>query len=128
MILARCERILRVLIRRRFPELRGVKIAIRSGDYDCWMYYEPTGPREFLIGVDGSLESAPRRVLEGGFAHELAHIVRDARHSPSQLDRAFARYGASLAWRIREERNADLEVIRRGCGRQLLALMLYARA
>jgi hypothetical protein len=128
MILPRCDCILRILIRRHFPELRRVRIALQAGDYDCWMYYEPAGRRSFILGVDRSLEGAPRRVLEGGFAHELAHITRDIRYSPFQLDRAFGRYQRSLAWSIRDERNTDLEAIRRGCGPQLLALMRYGRA
>jgi len=128
MILPRCDRILRILMRRRFPELRSIRIALQFGDYDCWMYYQPAGRRSFILGVDRSLESAPRRVLEGGFAHELAHIARDTRYSPCQLERAFARYRTSETWSIREERNTDLEAIRRGCGPQLLALMQYARA
>jgi hypothetical protein len=37
-------------------------------------------------------------------------------------------YRGNLSRQIREERNTDLEAIRRGCGPQLLALMLYARA
>jgi len=41
---------------------------------------------------------------------------------------AFALYHISESWRIREERQADLEVIRRGYGRGLLALMLHAQA
>ena len=128
MILPRWERILRIVLHRYFPELRGIRIALEPGDFDCWMYYEPLGGRHFRMGVDRSLESAPRRVLEGGFAHELAHIVHDTRHSPSHLERAFARYAGSLSRRVREERDTDLEAIRRGCGRQLLALMHYARA
>jgi hypothetical protein len=127
MILARCERILRSVIHRGFPELYGSKIALRFGDYDCWMYYEPVGRRSFLLGVDHALEGAPRRVIEGGFAHELAHILRDSRLSRWQLELAFSRYLSSRAWRIHEERNADLEAIRRGYGRELLALMRYAR-
>src|SRR5690348_11868219 len=127
MILSRHQRILRTVIRRGFPELRIIKIALQFGVYDCWMFYEPLGRRRFLLGVDESLAGAPRRVLEGGFAHELAHIVRDTAYSPVQLELAFERYRTSLAWRIREERHADLEAIRRGFGPQLLALMAYAR-
>src|SRR5690242_12104460 len=111
MILARCHCILRSVIRGGFRELAGTKIALRFGDYDCWMYYERAGPRSFNLGVDHSLEAAPRRVLEGGFAHELAHILRDSRLSGCQLDRAFTRYRDSQAWRIRDERNTDLEAI-----------------
>ena len=120
------EAILRILIRRGFPELAGRRFLIRFGDFDDWMSYYPSGD-SFIIGVDNSLGAAPRPVLEGGFAHELAHIVRDLRFRPFQRARAFEKYRDRLAWRIRDERGTDLEAIRRGYGRQLLALMLWAR-
>ncbi len=105
-----------------------MKLTLHFGEYDCWMFYEPDGLRSFVLGVDLSLLEAPRRALEGGFAHELVHIVRDRHHSAWQLERAFARYRESKAWRTREERATDADVVRRGHGRELLALMLYARA
>jgi hypothetical protein len=119
--------ILRILIRRKFPELAGRRFQIRYGDYDDWMWYDFAG-ETFLIGVDNLLAGAPRRVLEGGFAHELAHIVRDLRLAPYQRALAYERYRLRRAYRIRDEQETDQEAIRRGCGRQLLALMLWGRA
>src|SRR5689334_7951451 len=81
----------------------------------------------FIIGVDNSLRHAPRRVLEGGLAHELAHIVHDLRRKPFQRARAYEYYRRIRAYRIHDERGTDVEVIRRGYGPQLLALMLWAR-
>ena len=121
------DAILRILIRRGFPELAGRHFEIRFGDYDDWMWYDISGAR-FIIGVDNSLRSAPRRVLEGGLAHELAHITRDLRLRPLQRARAYQRYGVSSVYRIRDEQATDREEMRRGYGRQLLALMLWARA
>src|ERR1700704_5221309 len=69
--------ILRQVIRRGFPELARKTIAISIGEYADWMFYKPTGNgrRSFVIGVSVSLLGAPRRVVAGGLAHELAHIV-----------------------------------------------------
>jgi hypothetical protein len=123
----RPDPILRIVIRRGFPELAGRHFLIRFGDYDDWMWYDLSGCA-FVIGVDNSLAGAPRRVLEGGFAHELAHIVRDLRWRPFQRSLAYQRYEARRAYRIRDEQDTDREAIRRGYGRQLLALMLWGRA
>jgi hypothetical protein len=121
------DAVLRILIRRGFPELAGRNFRIRFGDYDDWMWYDLSGDT-LVIGVDNSLAGAPRRVLEGGFAHELAHIVRDLHWRPFQRGLAYDRYRTHRAYRIRDEQATDLEAIRRGYGRQLLALMLWARA
>ena len=122
----RADIILRILIRRGFPELAGRDFRIHFGDYEDWMWYDIAGGA-FVIGVDNLLRAAPRRVVEGGFAHELAHIVRDLRLRPFPRGLAYRRYIRLRAYRIRDERGTDLEVIRRGYGRQLLALMLWGR-
>ena len=120
------DAILRILVRRGFPELAGKRFQIRFGDYDDWMWYDFCGDA-FLIGVDNSLCPAPRHVLEGGFAHELAHFVRDLRLRPLQRALAYEHYRSQRAYRIRDEQATDREAIRRGYGRQLLALMLWGR-
>ncbi len=120
------EQILRRMIHRRFPELVHRKTAVGFGDYDAWMVYDLDGAR-YSIGVDRSLQGAPRNVLEGGLAHELSHILRDSAKSPWQRKLAWRRYAASRAYRIGDERATDLLAIERGYGRQLMALMVYAR-
>jgi hypothetical protein len=80
-----------------------------------------------FIGVDESLRGAPCPVLEGGLAHELAHIVRDRARGPWQRRLALERYASLPAYRIRDERATDLLAIERGFGPQLLALLLYGR-
>ena len=119
--------ILRIVIRRGFPELAGLRFQIRFGDYDEWMWCDQVG-NLWVIGIDKSLGAAPRRVLEGGFAHELAHIVRDLRWRPFQRSLAYEHYRTHRTYRIRDEQRTDLEAMRRGYGRQLLAFMLWGRA
>ena len=93
------------------------------------MYYEPgQGRGSFVLSVDRSLLGAPWRVIAGGFAHELAHILRDSRIGRWQLDRAWSLYFTSRTFRIRDERETDREAIARGYGRDLLELMLFGRA
>jgi hypothetical protein len=67
-------------------------------------------------------------VLAGGFAHELSHVLRDSRLRRAKRVEAFGRYSSSDVYRRLDERQTDLEVIRRGYGRQLLAFILYVRA
>jgi hypothetical protein len=124
------DAILRRVIRRGFPELARKRIVMTLGEYDDWMFYEPAGQGRgsFVIGVDTSLLGAPRRAIAGAFAHELAHILRDSRIGRWQLDRAWSLYHGSRAFRIRDERETDGEAIARGYGRELLELMLFARA
>ena len=122
--------ILRKVIRRGFPELVRKKFVLSVGDYDDWMFYEPAGEGRgsYVIGVDKSLVGAPRRVIAGCFAHELAHIVRDSRMGRCRLNRAWSLYFSSAAFRIRDERETDREAIVRGYGPELRALMLFGRA
>jgi hypothetical protein len=120
------DAILRILIRRGFPELTGRHFHIRFGDYEDWMWYDVDADG-FAIGIDNALQAAPRRVLEGGFAHELAHIVRDLRVGPFQRALGYERYRHRRAYRIHDERATDREAIGRGYGRQLLAFMLWGR-
>jgi hypothetical protein len=124
------DAILRQVIRRGFPELARMHIAMTIGEFEDWMFYEPTGPggRSFVIGVDTSLLDVSRRVIAGGFAHELAHILRDSRIGRYRLERAWPLYFTSQAFRIRDERETDREAIARGYGPELLALMLFGRA
>jgi hypothetical protein len=123
------ERTLRRVVRRSFPELRRLRIGIA---------YEELGPGDLLqysvldgrwrIAASPLLRRAPLRVVEGGIAHELAHIVRDCRLGPAQRDLAFDRFAASRTYRVKEERATDRRAIERGYGPHLLALTRWARS
>ena len=81
----------------------------------------------YLVTVSNCFRTAPRRVLEGGIAHELSHILRDSRLGPWQRELAFGRYARSSAYRMRDERNTELRQLARGYGPQLLAFLSYAK-
>ena len=108
--------------------MKRLHIAIDFGALDrdtCFFYYEDAG--RYRITVSDFLRGAPRRVLEGGIAHELSHILRDSRLGPRQRELACQRYARSAAYRTQDERGADLLEIERGYGPQLLAFLTYAR-
>jgi len=116
------------MVAKSFPELKRLRIAIEFGELDrdtCFFYCLEAG--RYRILISDCLRRAPRRVLEGGIAHELSHIVVDSRLGPRQRDLAFQRYALSAAYRIRDERETDLRQIRRGYGRQLLAFLSYGK-
>ena len=117
------------MIARSFPELKRLRIAIELGALDrdtCFFYSHHSG--RYQITVSDCLGRAPLRVLEGGIAHELSHIVEDSRLGPRQREIALDRYARSAGFRMRDERATDLRQIARGYGPQLLAFLSYARA
>ena len=125
---ARLERILKRLVRRSFPELRRLRIAIGFEDLEpgtCLEYYTLNG--RFGIALSPLLRDAPLKALVGGIAHELAHIARDHRLGPLQRDWAFERFASSRTYRFREERATDRRAVERGYGPHLIALARFAR-
>ena len=126
---AHVQAILRRMIARSFPELKRLRIAIEFGPLDrdtCFFYSHDCG--RYQITVSDCLRRGPRRVLEGGIAHELSHVVQDSRLGPRQREIALERYARSPGYRMRDERATDLRQIARGYGPQLLAFLSYARA
>ena len=122
----RLDRIVRHMILRSFPRLRRPPITISWGLDDGLLDYVEE-PLEHLIRVNDCLRGAPRRVLQGGIAHELCHIDAGLRTGPFQRQLAWQRYFASRWSRTREERGTEYRVIQLGYGPQLLAFLHYAR-
>jgi hypothetical protein len=121
------ERVLRRVVARSFPELRRLRIAIAYEELDpgtLLQYYVADG--RWRIAVSPLMRTAPARVVEGGIAHELAHIVRDRTLGPFQRELAFDRFAASRTYRIKEERATDRRAIERGYGPHLIALVRWA--
>lgn len=125
----RLERALRRVILRSFPELRRLRVGIayeELGPGDLLQYYIADG--RWRIAASPLLRAAPVGAVEGGLAHELAHIVRDSRLSPFARDLAFDRFAGSRTYRIKEERATDRRAIGRGYGPELMALVRWARS
>ncbi len=122
------ERVLRRLITRSFPELLRLRIGIaweELGPGECFEYYESGG--RFQVAASPRMRGASRRAIEGGLAHELAHIARDTRMGPWQRDRAFERYRRSRKYRMQEERATDRLAVERGYGPHLIELAKQAK-
>ena len=117
--------ILRSVIRRSFPRLRLRPILISWGAEGELLHYR-VGRDHYVIGVNNCLQKAPRRVLEGGIAHELCHIDADLKKGPHQRELAWSRYVESRWCRMREERATEWRVIELGYGSHLLALIRFA--
>lgn len=123
---ARLNRILRHMVRRSFPRLRRRAITIGWGAEEELFYYMADA-EQYLIAVNRSFEGAPRRVLEGGIAHELCHIDADLRLGIYPRELAWNRYSASSWYRMRNERGTERQAIALGYGRHLMELISYAR-
>jgi hypothetical protein len=116
----------RHLIVRSFPRLRQLKFAISWGADEDLLYYEHEKDTH-RIYVNDCFRSAPRRVLEGGIAHELCHIDADMKMGRYQRELAWERYMRSRWYRMREEWSTDKRVIALGYGPQLLAFVCFAQ-
>jgi len=123
---ARLDRILHHMVRRSFPRLRRRTITIGWGAEQELFYYMADA-EQYLIAVNCSLQGAPKRVLEGGIAHELCHIDADLRLGVYPRQLAWNRYAESRWYRMRNELATEQQAIALGYGQQLLALIRYAR-
>jgi hypothetical protein len=113
------------MVRRSFPKLRRRAIAIGWGAEDELFYYTADA-EQYLIAVNPSLQAAPRRVLQGGIAHELCHIDADLKLGSYSRELAWNRYVESRWYRMRNERATERQAIALGYGPHLMTLIRYA--
>jgi hypothetical protein len=107
------------IIRKSFHELMGEEIQIDYAESKkhplCHGYIPKSG---WYINVNEELSKAPPAVVEGGIAHELAHIATE-----KEYGRTMTRLGKleniSRRHKTAIERNTDVTVILRGYGPQL---------
>ena len=113
------------IIRKSFQELTGEEITIayaESNKYSlCHGYLPKSG---WYINVNQRLNEAPREAVEGGVAHELAHIVTEKEYGRT-MSRLEKLGNISRRHKTANERNIDLSVILRGYGPQLLSYFEY---
>ena len=115
------------VIAKRFPELLGEDIRIEYTNlHDSLLEYGELTGEGYYIEVDETLRNAPREVLVGGIAHELAHIVIEKNLDRKALSGDALAYRISSRYKTLDERNTDVEVILRGFGRELLDFLLYS--
>lgn len=118
------------VVEEAFPELHGTRVELR-GLGAAWQRFflcitSPFAPR--IYGVRSALERLPDQVVRGLLAHEVMHVLQFYPRSWLQRLWLAIQYVLSAGARIRLERAADLGVVDRGCGEDLLAMRRYADA
>src|SRR3989344_2467287 len=115
------------IIQDSFPELSAGAIEIYykkiKGAYlDCRRVQQ----NSYKIRVHRNLNDAPRQVLVGGIAHELAHFYRDFQRDDLMHFCDLFLYNRFSTYQTYDERATDRLVIERGKGEELLAFLRYA--
>lgn len=91
---------------------------------DAYFSYE-RNERKYHIEADKKMKKAPLEVVEGGLAHELAHIERDSKLGFFERREDIRKYNDSAEYRKEDERETDMLVIQKGYGKQLLEFIKY---
>jgi len=116
------------IIQKGFLELMDEDIQVEYKDLDdALLEYCGLTSDGYCIEVDNSMKDAPTDVIEGGFAHELSHILTDIGQEYSFRLRDRLARRISKRYRTLDERNTDLQAIVRGFGPQLLAFLEYSQ-
>jgi hypothetical protein len=120
----------REIVERSFPELRNLSITCRvtgtAEDFLAgiqWIYTDPPSVVITFSATDIAQMSDP--ALVGCIVHELCHAEFDAALSPSVFAANDQQYAADAQFRTSHEREIDVAVIKKGYGRELLALQTY---
>lgn len=118
------------IVQRSFPALRNVAISCRvkdtAEDFLAGIHWNLTDPPSVVITFSATdLEQMPDPALVGCIVHELCHAEFDAALSPSLFAANDQQYAADPEFRTSVEREIDLAVIKKGYGRELLALQTY---
>lgn len=114
------------VIKRAFPELLSEDIKIEYKKLkDAMLEYGMLSSEGAYIEVDKSLKEAPVNVIQGGMAHELAHILIDLKIGKRKSLNDKLAYRISKRYKTLDERNTDLEVILRGFGSELCEFLIY---
>ncbi len=114
------------VVRTGFPELTDIQIEIDFEDSDDEMlgYGELEGGG-YYIDVDIVMRKASLAAIEGGLAHELAHISIDQSMDDASRFLDDLAYEFNEEYQTNDERKTDLLVIKRGYGIQLLKFFKF---
>jgi hypothetical protein len=118
------------LVRRSFPVLGDLEIACRvtdtAEDFLAGIRWNLTDPPKILITFSAEdINQMSDPALVGCIVHELCHAEYDRALSPDLFAANDEKYISDPAFRSRHEREIDLAVIKKGYGRELLALQTY---
>jgi hypothetical protein len=118
------------IVERSFPELRHLDISCRltetAEDFLAGIQWSRTDPPGIIISFSvEDVKQMPDDALIGCIVHELCHAEYDSALSPSVFAANDQQYASDPAFRSTLEREIDLAVIKKGYGRELLALQTY---
>ena len=118
------------IVERSFPLLRDIEISCEltdaAEDYLASLDWRHPERREIILTFSAEdVKQMPDAALVGCIVHELCHAEYDVVLSPSGFAANDRRYASDAEFRSSHERDIDLAVIRKGYGRELLALQLY---
>jgi len=114
------------IIERGFPELSNIELTAvfrKSKDYHfCWGLLSPEW---FFIEASTRLKQAPLIAVSGGLAHELVHITNCYKNIAFDniADLIYKISRRSYIW---NERRTDMEAVKRGFGKELVAFSEWA--
>ena len=115
------------IVAKGFPELALMDLSLKYEDLDdAYFEFDRIRKGRYHIDVDITLHKAPLGVLEGGMAHELAHISEDCKRGGLAHRADMILYSIFPAYETRDERKADMLAVKRGYGAQLLEFLKYA--
>jgi hypothetical protein len=113
-------------IKKGFPELLAENITISYAHLkDAFLICGDLKDEGYFIKVTPILKKAPKDVIIGGVAHELAHILDAQSRNKHEKATDAKLYRFSKTYRTMTERNTDLQTIIRDFGAELLAFMKY---
>jgi hypothetical protein len=114
------------IIKDSFPDLLSYSFSLEYGEVkDGFAEVWETSKTSYTFILDNLFREADEGIVLGLLAHELAHISQDLEYSKFEcwfdnfLYRFFARYS------LLDERNADLTVVLRGYGLNLLKFLWF---
>ena len=118
------------IVERSFPELRHLEISCRltetAEDFLAGIQWNRTDPPTIVISFSADdVKQMSDDALVGCIVHELCHAEYDFALSPSVFAANDQQYASDPEFRSTHEREIDLAVIKKGYGRELLALQIY---
>lgn len=127
------QKLIKKIIRKSFPELKGVEVSgayvkfEEDEDY-CCIYSNDKG--KYFIEMEEILRNEESSIVIAFLVHELLHIVWEKQSSRRYFNNDYALYEKYELHRKRDEQYTDLQVILRGYGKELKAcnLKYYSRS
>lgn len=120
------EVLLNRIVKEAFPELLSIQFSLEYEELDnSFAVTWETGDTSYILTLDNRLKEAGEDIITGILAHELSHITQDM--GLSRLDRWIDGFlcNHSPRYSLLDERNADLTVVLRGYGLNLLEFLRF---